>query len=65
MNLQKAFDTTDHNKLLLKMRLIWFSPEVIDWYKSCLSSKKVYKVGLSPSKKNFFLFASMAALQKC
>ena len=31
---QKAFDIVDHDKLLLKMPLLGFSHEVIDWYKS-------------------------------
>ena len=39
---QKAFDTIDHNILLLKMLSLWFSCEVIDWYKSYLSSRKFH-----------------------
>ena len=29
-----AFDTVGHDKVLLKMPLLGFSQEVIDWYKS-------------------------------
>ena len=42
IDLQKAFDTKDHNILLLKMPSLGFSREVIDWYKSYLSSRKFY-----------------------
>ena len=41
-DLQKAFDTVDHNKLLLKMPSLGFSGEVTDWYKSYLSSRKFH-----------------------
>ena len=40
IDLQKAFDAIDHNILLLKMPSLGFSREVIDWYKSYLSSRK-------------------------
>ena len=40
IDLQKAFDTIDHNILLLKMPSLGFSREVIDWYKSYLSSRQ-------------------------
>ena len=40
IDLQKAFDTIDHNILLLKMPLLGFSHKVVDWHKSYLSSKK-------------------------
>ena len=42
IDLQKAFDTIDHNILLLKMPSLGFSHEVIDWYKSYLSSRKFH-----------------------
>ena len=42
IDLQKAISTVDHNILLLKMPLLGFSHEVIDWYKSYLSSKKFH-----------------------
>ena len=41
-DLQKAFDTIDHNIFLLKIQLLGFSREVIDWYKSYLSSRKLH-----------------------
>ena len=42
IDLQKAFDTMYHNILLLKMPSLGFSREVIDWYKSYLSSRKFH-----------------------
>ena len=42
IDLQKAFDTIDHNILLLKKPSLGFSREVIDWYKSYLSSRKFH-----------------------
>ena len=42
IDLQKAFDTIDHNILLLKIPSLRFSHEVIDWYKSNLSSRKFH-----------------------
>ena len=42
IDLQKAFDAIDHNILLLKMPSLGFSREVIDWYKSYLSSRKFH-----------------------
>ena len=42
IDLQKAFDTIDHNILLLKIPLLGFLLEVIDWYKSYLSSRKFH-----------------------
>ena len=42
IDLQKAFNTIDHNILLLKMPSLRFSREVIDWYKSYLSSRKFH-----------------------
>ena len=42
IDLHKAFDTIDHNILLLKILSLGFSHEVIDWYKSCLSSRKFH-----------------------
>ena len=41
-DLQKAFDTIDHNILLLKMPSLGFSREVVDWYKSYLSTRKFH-----------------------
>ena len=42
IELQKAFNTIDHNILLLKMSSLGFSCEVIDWYKSYLSKRKFH-----------------------
>ena len=40
IDLQKAFDTIDHEILLEKMIAIGFSNKVIDWYRSYLSNRK-------------------------
>ena len=42
IDLHKAFDTIGHNILLLKILSLGFPHEVIDWYKSCLSSRKFH-----------------------
>ena len=42
IDFQKSFDTTDHNILLIKVPSLGFSLEVIDWYKSYLSSRKFH-----------------------
>ena len=42
IELQKAFDTIDHNISFLKMPPSGFSREVFDWYKSHLSSSKFH-----------------------
>ena len=42
IDLQKAFGTIDHNILLLKMPSLGFLREVIDWFKSYLSSRKFH-----------------------
>ena len=42
IDLHKTFDTIDHNILLLKIPSLGFSREVIDWYKSYLSSMKFH-----------------------
>ena len=42
IELPKAFNTIDHNILLLKMPSLGFSREVIDWYKSYLSKRKFH-----------------------
>ena len=42
IDLQKAFDTIDHNILLLKMPSLGFSRGVINWYKSHPSSRKLH-----------------------
>ena len=42
IDLEYTFDTINHNILLLKMTSLGFSREVIDWYKSYLSSRKFH-----------------------
>ena len=42
IDLQKAFDTMDHNILLLKMLSLEVSREVTEWYESYLSNRKFY-----------------------
>ena len=46
IDLQKAFDTIDHEVLLKKMKVLGFSDKVIEWFKSYLSNRKFkVKVG--------------------
>ena len=45
IDLQKAFDTIDHNILLKKLRTICFSNHTIDWFKSYLSNR-LFRVNL-------------------
>jgi len=40
LDLQKAFDTVDHFILFDKLKMIGFSPDVIRWFESYLSSRK-------------------------
>ena len=46
IDLQKAFDTIDHEILLHKMKFLGFSIEVIDWFKSYLS-ERTFKVKIN------------------
>ena len=46
IDLQKAFDTIDHELLLEKMLFIGFSEEVIGWFRSYLSNRK-FKVNIN------------------
>ena len=39
IDLQKAFDTIDHNVLLDKLVYMGFSHNAISWFKSCLSNR--------------------------
>ena len=39
-DLQRAFDTVNHDILLQKMKFIGFSEEATKWFKSCLSNRK-------------------------
>ena len=50
IDLQKAFDTVNHNILLKKMEFIGFSQETTKWFKSYFSNRK-FKVHI----KNTFL----------
>ena len=43
IDLQKAFDTIDHEILLCKMKFIGFSEKVLDWFK-CYLSERSFKV---------------------
>jgi hypothetical protein len=42
IDLQKAFDTINHDILLDKMKLMRFSEETIGWFKSYLSNRKFF-----------------------
>ena len=39
-DLQKAFDSTDHNIILRKLGIIGFSDRSVKWFQSCLSDRK-------------------------
>ena len=45
IDLQKAFDTTDHDILLKKLTAIGFSNHTIGWFKSYLSNR-LFRVNL-------------------
>ena len=45
IDLQKAFDTIDHDTLLKKLSAIGFSNHTIDWFKSYLSNQ-LFRVNL-------------------
>ena len=40
IDLQKAFDTIDHNILIKKMPFLGFTDETVKWYTSYLSNRK-------------------------
>ena len=42
IDLQKAFDTLDHDVLLKKMECVGFKKPVIKWFKSYLSNRKFF-----------------------
>ena len=46
IDLQKAFDTIDHEILLKKMGCIGFSEKVISWFESYLSGR-TFKVNIN------------------
>ena len=41
IDLQKAFDRINHDILINKMEFSGFSKDVISWFKSCLSNRKI------------------------
>ena len=45
IDLQKAFDTTDHDILMKKMSAIGFSNHTIGWFKSYISNR-LFRVNL-------------------
>ena len=48
IDLQKAFDTIDHQILIEKMKYLGFSKNVIAWFKSYLSERK-FKININTS----------------
>ena len=48
IDLQKAFDTIDHQILLKKMKYLGFSKNTIPWFKSYLCERK-FKISISTS----------------
>ena len=48
IDLQKAFDTIDHQILLKKMKYLGFSKNTITWFKSYLCERK-FKIGINTS----------------
>ena len=51
IDLQKAFDTIDHEILLEKMQIIGFTEQVINWFRSYLSNR-TFKVEIGKSLSN-------------
>ena len=52
IDLQKAFDTTDHEVLLQKLKAIKFSESTIKWYKSYLS-ERIFLVNIENKLSDF------------
>ena len=48
IDLQKAFDTTDHHILLKKMKYLGFSKNTITWFKSYLCERK-FRISINTS----------------
>ena len=48
IDLQKAFDTINHDILLRKLRVIGFSDVIVKWFQFCLSNRK-FSVNLKSS----------------
>ena len=42
IDVQKAFDTLDHDVLLKKWNILGFKKPVIKWFKSYLSNRKCF-----------------------
>ena len=55
IDLQKAFDTLDHQILLKKLKYIGFSPETVRWFESYLKNRNIIvSLGKSLSEQVFF-----------
>ena len=54
IDLQKAFDTIDHKKLIEKMKCMGFSNDVTKWFKFYLS-KKMFSVHVENSFSDFII----------
>ena len=52
IDLQKAFDTLNHEILLHKMQFLGFSDEVVSWFRSYLTNRK-FKVNINQSFSDF------------
>ena len=52
IDLQKAFDTTDHEILLQKLKVIKFSESTIKWFKSYLS-ERIFLVNIENKLSDF------------
>ena len=48
IDLQKAFDTINHNVLMEKMRYMGFSNDVTEWF-DCYLSKRMFSVHIENS----------------
>ena len=46
IDLQKAFDTIDHQTLIKKMKCLGFSKNVLAWFKSYLS-ERIFKINVN------------------
>ena len=56
-DLQKAFDTLDHDVLVKKKECVGFKSTVIKWFKSCLSNKNVLYQLKEFSRRNAYYHA--------
>ena len=57
IDLQKAFDTISHNKLISKLELYGARDKELDWFKSCLFNQqiRVYQNGSLSEKKPVYI----------